>query len=95
MVLKDDIKPISYLKNHTAELVAEVEKNGRAVVITQNGTAKVVVMDLDTYDRWRSATALLKLIAQSEVAARAGQTVSTAEAFARAEAALDESADDE
>ncbi len=89
MTLKEDIKPITYLKHHTADLVAEVEQSGRPVVITQNGTAKVVVLDVDSYDRWRKSTALLRILAHSEAAVREGRTVSQQEAFARAEAALE------
>lgn len=95
MALKEDIKPITYLKNHTADLVAEVEQNGRPIVITQNGTAKVVVLDIGSYDRWKKATALLKLIAHSETAVRDGRVVSQKEAFARAEAALTDATRDE
>ena len=89
MALKEDIKPITYLKNHTAELVAEIEEKGRPVVITQNGTAKVVVLDVASYDRWRKATALLRLLAHSEAAVRNGKTLSQEEVFARAEKALE------
>jgi prevent-host-death family protein len=46
-----DVKPITYLKSRTADLVREVSEAGRPVTITQNGEAKVVVMDDETYDR--------------------------------------------
>jgi prevent-host-death family protein len=46
--------------------VREVSEEGRPITITQNGEAKVVVMDVDTYDRWRSAMALLEVLAQGE-----------------------------
>ena len=95
MALKEDIKPITYLKNHTAELVGEVSETGKSVVITQNGRAKVVVMDVGSYDRWRRATALIKLLSHSEAAVSSGETVSQQEAFARAEAALRGAAGDE
>ena len=42
-----------------AELLREVSESGHAVTITQNGEARAVLMDVDTYDRWRSAMALL------------------------------------
>lgn len=87
-MLREDIKPITHLKNRTAELVSEVHETGRAVVITQNGAARVVVMDVATYDRWCQATSLLRLIAHSDAAARAGRILSTEEAFARAEEAI-------
>ena len=88
MPRRRDVKPITYLKNRTAQLVREVHDGGRSVTITQNGEAKVVVMDVDTYDRWRSALALLKLIAQSEADVRGGRTAKQADVFRRAETAL-------
>ncbi len=89
MSLKDQVKPITYLKNRTADLVREVTESGRSVVITQNGEAKVVVMDVEAYDRWRDALALLKILAQSQGDVEAGRTVSMDVAFARAQAAAD------
>ena len=83
-----DIKPITYLKSRTADLVREVNEGGRTVTITQNGEAKVVVMDVDVYDKWRSATALLKMPALTEVDVETRRTLPQAEAFRRAKAAL-------
>lgn len=85
MNLKDDVKPITYLKNHTADLVREVHENGRTVVITQNGEAKVVLMDVESFDRGRRAMALLRVLALAQSDIEAGRTVTQDEAFARAE----------
>ncbi len=89
MGLKSSVKPITFLKNRTAELVRDVATTGHSVTITQNGEAKVVVMDVETYDRWRDAMALLKLLAQGEADVTAGRTVSQEEALKRAEAAIE------
>lgn len=83
-----DVKPITYLKNRTADLVRQVSEGRRTVTITQNGEARVIVMDVDTYDRWRSAMALLKMLALAEADVEAGRTVTQADALRRAEAAL-------
>ena len=83
-----DVRPITYLKNNAADLIREVAENHRAVTITQNGEARAVVMDVEQYEGWRSALAMLRLVAQSEAQAATGRTVSQAEAFKRAEAAL-------
>lgn len=88
MNLKANVKPITYLKNNTADLVREVSEQGQPVLITQNGEAKVVVIDVQTYDRWRDAMALLKLLAQGEAEVAAGKTVSQGRAFSRARAAI-------
>lgn len=87
---KRDVRPITYLKNHTADLIREVSENGRTVLITQNGEAKAVVMDVELYDRWRAALATLRILAHSEAEFEAGNSVSQEEALAWAEAAIGE-----
>ncbi|HEY3351705.1 MAG TPA: type II toxin-antitoxin system Phd/YefM family antitoxin [Polyangia bacterium] len=77
-----------FRENRTAALVRDVSKSGQSVTITQNGEAKVVVMGVETYDRWRAAMTLLKLIAQGEADLAAGRTVTQKDAFRRAAAAL-------
>jgi len=48
--LEQDIQPISYLKAKTADVVNTVNKNRRAIIITQNGEAKAVVQDIKSYE---------------------------------------------
>lgn len=91
---KESVKPITYLKSHAADLIREVSEDGRTVTITQNGEAKVVVMDVATYDRWKSALALMKLLAQGEADFQGGRTVGTEEAFKRAKRAARRSTGD-
>ena len=88
MDLSEQIKPITYLKNRTAELVREVSESGKTVLITQNGKAKVAVMGVETYDMWRKAMGLLKLAAHSKADLEAGRTLTQEEAFAEAEEAI-------
>ena len=94
MSQRESVKPITYLKSNAAELVREINEDGRTVTITQNGEAKVVVMDVDTYDRWRSALALMKLLAQGEADVQIGRTAGTAETFKRARKAIKRSDQD-
>ena len=65
-----DIKPITYMKTHSAELVAAVNEKQSPIVITQNGEPRAVVMDVASYERMQDTLALLKLIGQSEEARR-------------------------
>ncbi len=88
MAGKRDIRPITELKNQTADLVREVSEQGRPITITQNGEAKVVVMDVDTYDRWRAAMALLKILAQGEADVARGRMLKQVETFRRARRAI-------
>ena len=92
MSQRADVKPITYLKNRTAELLREVCEGGHAVTITQNGEARAVLMDVDTYDRWRSSMALLKLLALGEADVAAGRTVKQSDVFQRARRAIERSA---
>jgi prevent-host-death family protein len=65
-----DVKPITYMKTHSAELIADVNKRRSPVVITQNGEPRAVVVDIESYERTQDALMMLKLIAQSEDARR-------------------------
>jgi prevent-host-death family protein len=88
-MLAANIRPITDLKNRTKELVREVADGGDSVVITQNGQPRVVVMDVEQYDRLQDALAMLKLLAQSqERLARTGRVHRTADVRRRARAAL-------
>ena len=94
MPKRGDVRPITQLKNRTADLVREVTEKGRPITITQNGEAKVVLMDVESYDRWRSSMALLKMLALGEADVDRGRTVKQAEAFRRARKEIERSAGD-
>ncbi|KFL33341.1 MULTISPECIES: type II toxin-antitoxin system Phd/YefM family antitoxin [unclassified Sulfurospirillum] len=66
MYLSQDIKPISYLKSNTAQIVNSVTQTQRAIYITQNGEAKVVVQDIKSFENTQNMLTLLKLLVQSE-----------------------------
>jgi len=66
MYLSQDIKPISYLKSKTADVINSVNLNQRTIIITQNGEAKAVVQDIKSYENLQNSLNLLKLIVQSE-----------------------------
>jgi len=75
MSIKEDIRPITYLKTRTADLLAQINETQRPVVITQNGVARGVLQDPESYERMRRAVGMLKLLAQGEEDVRAGRTV--------------------
>ncbi len=62
MSLAEQIKPISYLKSNAADIVKNFATNPEAIIITQNGEAKMVVMDIGAYERQQETMALLKLL---------------------------------
>ncbi len=57
------VKPISYLKGHAAEIVRDIAESGEPMLITQNGEAKLVVMDVRAYEQMEETLAMLKLLA--------------------------------
>ncbi len=63
MKLSTQIKPISYLKAHAAEIVRTLGEKQEPLVITQNGEAKVVMQDIESYEQTQEALALLKILA--------------------------------
>ena len=63
MKLSRQIKPISYLKAHAAEIVRNLHKQQEPLVITQNGEAKVIMQDIESYEQAHETMALLKILA--------------------------------
>ena len=63
MKLSRQIKPISYLKAHTAEIVRKMNEQQEPLIITQNGEAKVVLQDIESYEQTQQTMALLKILA--------------------------------
>jgi prevent-host-death family protein len=63
MKLSSQIKPISYLKAHAAEIVRKLNEQRESLVITQNGEAKVVIQDIESYEQTQETVALLKILA--------------------------------
>ena len=63
MKLSSQIRPISYLKAHAAEIVRNLAEQQEPMVITQNGEAKVVIQDIASYEQTQQTMALLKILA--------------------------------
>lgn len=88
MNLKRDIKPITYLKSRTAQVVREVNEERRTMVITQNGEAKMVIMGVEEYDQLQNSIAILKLVARAEDEIRSGKTIPQEDVFRRMDAVI-------
>ena len=83
MKLSSQIKPISYLKAHAAEIVRTLGVRQEPLIITQNGKAKVVIQDIDSYENMQETVALLKVLALGNRQIEAGEVQSAADAIAR------------
>ena len=83
MKLSSQIKPISYLKAHAAEIVRNLAKQQEPLVITQNGEAKVVIQDINSYEKTQQKMALLKILALGMRQVEDGKVLPAKEAIQR------------
>lgn len=81
MQLHEDIKPISYVKAHAAEIIRNVAETGNPLVITQNGEAKAVLVNVQEYDALQESLALLKMLAVSSHEIKLGKTRNADDVF--------------
>ncbi|WP_413186351.1 type II toxin-antitoxin system Phd/YefM family antitoxin [Paraburkholderia sacchari] len=79
------IKPISYLKSHAADIIRDIVESGEPMLITQNGEAKVVVQDAQSYEDMQQTLALLKILALGRKEIEAGHVLQASEVFAELE----------
>ena len=82
MKYSTQVKPISYLKSHAAEIVKEVNRSREPMLITQNGEAKLVVMDVHSFEENEQTMALLKILALGQKELEEGQIRPAADLFA-------------
>ena len=83
MKLSSQIKPISYLKAHAAEIVRTLGDQSEPLIITQNGEAKAVMQDIDSYEQMQETVALLKILALGSRQIEEGQVQPAADVVAR------------
>ncbi len=82
MKLSESVKPISYLKSHTAEALRNVSEGRQTMVITQHGEAKAVLQNIAGYEETQESLALLKMLAQSSKSIQEGRVKPVKKAFA-------------
>ena len=90
MNISKDIRPITYLKSRAADLLKQINETHRPVFITQNGEAKAVLQDPESYENMRNAIGILKLISQGEEDIKNGKSKSQEEVFSNIETILRE-----
>lgn len=74
MKLTDDIRSVTELKRKTKEILDQVRRTGRPVVLTVNGRADAVLLDAKTFEKHLSASNVARLLAPAEEDVRAGRT---------------------
>ena len=76
------IKPISYVKANAAELLDRIAEEREPIIITQNGEARAVLMDVASYEQTQETLALLKVLAIADKEIEAGEAISADEIMA-------------
>ncbi len=74
--LSEDIRPVTDLKSHGAEIIRQIEA-GRAVVLSRHGRAVAVVVSVEEYEGLQESADRLALqraveVAEAEIAAGKG-----------------------
>jgi prevent-host-death family protein len=77
------IKPISYVKAHAAELLGRIAAEREPIVITQNGEARAVLVDVHSYEQTQETIAMLQILTHGKKQVEAGQTYPLDEVIAK------------
>lgn len=66
MRLAGQVRSISYLKAHAAELLRDLVDTQEPLFVTQNGEVKAALIDISTFDQMQETSALLKLLSLAD-----------------------------
>lgn len=88
MQLMNDIKPVTYLKSRAADVLKHINETHRPMIITQNGEAKAVIQDPQSYEDMKNAISLLKLLSFAEEDIKNGNVHSEEDVFRSVEELL-------
>ena len=88
MQLMNDIKPVTYLKSRAADVLKHINETHRPMIITQNGEAKAVIQDPQSYEDMKNAISLLKLLSFAEEDIKNGNLLSEEDVFRSVEELL-------
>lgn len=78
-----NIKSMSYLKRHAAQIAADLERSGKPFVITRNGEASMVIEGIKQFQEKEALIAALRIIALGEKDRLQETGISVAESRAR------------
>ena len=88
MNISSDIKPVTYLKSHAADILKQINETHRHVIITQNGEPRAVIQDPESFENMKNAIGILKLISMGEEDIRLGNVINQEKVFESIEAKL-------
>ena len=79
--LKEDVKPISYIKTNAAEMIDYINVHKNPIIVTQRGEARGVLLDVESYQDMVNTLALMKVLQFSEKSIREGKVYDNEQVF--------------
>jgi PHD/YefM family antitoxin component YafN of YafNO toxin-antitoxin module len=79
--LREDVKPISYIRTNSAQMLDYINHQKNPVIVTQHGEAKGVFLDIESYQNMINALSLMKLLQFSEKSIREGKVYDNDQVF--------------
>jgi prevent-host-death family protein len=86
--LKEDIKPISYIKTNAADMIDYINDHKNPIIVTQHGEARGVLLDVESYQNMVNALSIMKLLQVSEKSIQDGRGYENEEVFSSLKAKL-------
>ena len=87
--LKEDIKPISYIKTNASDMIDYINDHKNPIIVTQHGEARGVLLDVESYQNMVNALSIMKLLQVSEKAIQDGKIYDNGEVFSNIRAKLE------
>ncbi len=81
MNYSESIKPVSYVKVNIAKIIRQLNEGQEPMIVTQNGEAKAVVIDIKQYEQMQETLAILQMVAQGDKSLDHGEHRPAKEAF--------------
>lgn len=81
MKFSSHIRPVSYLKAHISEIIRQLGEHHQPLIITQNGEARAIMQDIQSYEQQQETMALLKILALGNRQIEEGKVQPAAKAF--------------
>jgi prevent-host-death family protein len=81
--MEQDIRPVTWVKNCTREMLEQVNETRRPIIVTQDGKPRAVIQDPKSYESTTESLAMMKLLAMREREAEEGKLIPQDEVFAQ------------
>ncbi len=86
LVVSEDIIPLGEFKTHASRVLRGLRKDGRPIVITQNGKPAAVLLAPDDFDRLIEGAGLIAAVRQGLADVEAGRIIADDELTAQLDA---------